>query len=711
MTSNEQFRGLVEETRHKRIQVRQLVAKGLRAAAEPDKSRLSGFVARTAAFSSRGGAEALQGDTVDFQPVSFLPIGARVQRAVGYVEVLAAGVSYSGTGFLISPDLLITNQHIIADASAARGAQVVFDRQADDSGRPKPTTSFLLDPDRCAIFSAEGELDYAIVAIGERIAGTANLSDLSFCPLSNRPDKHVIGMNVNIVQHPDGAPKLIAIRNNLLTYRTDTTLLYETDTDHGSSGSPVFNDLWEVIALHHYGEPFLHDSDENGRPIPQTVNEGVRISAIYQDLRSRVDQLDEDAGRLVRIALAYDQQPPGATGDRTLAPPRSSRPAPSASADLATRGGSETTGRDTGEQELTLVVPLEISIRLGAAANGSASVAAPRVGTLAAPAVPAPALRQLVSGAEKVSVDADYSNRKGYDPEFLPGLMVALPEPGPELAKQIATLRAGERNAGSGVLDYEHFSLVMNRSKRVAMFTATNIDGETYLSVDRKSGRVKDAAEAETWFDDPRISAGFTIGQPFYSAWSDYFDHGHLTRRSDVTSGSAKEAERANADTFHFTNCSPQHFLFNQSSEYWQGAEIYVLEQGVLAEGPKQRLCVFQGPVYADDVDRWADDVQIPSSFFKVIMWKGRQGPKAVGLIVDQLPLLDRKRSYVRVGTDKPIQVAQWRVSIADIASRTGLVFPQAVLDADTIGQAGAPPIGEARQAGIPIRSFADITL
>jgi endonuclease G len=716
MKSDGDFRDLVARTRPERLRVRQLITQGKWRSAEPDKARLSSYVARTAEFASPRGAEALQGDTVDFQPVSFLPIGTRVQRAVGYVEVMAAGMSSSGTGFLISPELLITNQHVIPDASAARGAQIVFDRQVDGAGRPMPTTTFLLDPDRCAIFSPEGVLDYAIVAIGARTSGTAALADLGYCPLSNRPDKHVIGMNVNIVQHPDGAPKLIAIRNNLLTYRTDTTLLYETDTDHGSSGSPVYNDLWEVVALHHFGEPFLHDRDENGQPIPQTVNEGVRISAIYTDLEARSATLDAGAAALVATALSYDRHAPASDGDRTLGPPCPSQAAtaPAHQAGEASRlptipsdtGGTAMTTRSQG-QELKLVLPLEISIRIG-----TPEVGAPLAETAPAdPALKAPEARDLVKGAEKISVDVDYSNRSGYDPEFIPGITVALPEPGPELAKQIGTLRAGEGNPDRGVLAYEHFSLVMNRSKRVAMFTATNIDGETYLNVDRRSGQVKNAAEGETWFNDPRISASFYIGQAFYSNWSQYFDHGHLTRRSDPTWGTPAEAARANADTYHFTNCSPQHFRFNESSQYWQGAEIYVLEQGLLAADSKQRLCVFQGPIYADDVDRWADDVQIPSSFFKVIVWKGREGVKAVGLVVDQLPLLDQKRSFVQVGTKKQVQVAQWRVAIADIAKRTGLVFPETVLDADTIGATAAPVVGEASRAGIPIRSMADITL
>jgi len=53
----------------------------------------------------------------------------------------------------------------------------------------------------------------------------------------------------------------------------------------------VLNDAWEVAALHHYGEPFLEKKDDNGQQIPVTVNEGIRISAIYRDLRSKLPAL------------------------------------------------------------------------------------------------------------------------------------------------------------------------------------------------------------------------------------------------------------------------------------------------------------------------------------------------------------------------------------------------------------------------------------
>jgi endonuclease G, mitochondrial len=724
MVTSNSFKDLVAATRDDRANVRRLVATGQWRRAEPDKLRLANFVGRSTSFNANKGAEALQGDTIDFQPVSFLPVGTRVQRAVGYVEVMAAGASTSGTGFLISPDLFITNRHVITDADVARGAQVVFDRQAGDSGRPLPTTTFLLDPDRFALFSGEEDLDYAIVALGERTAGAAEVTALGYCPLSNRRDKHRLGMAVNIIQHPEGAPKLIAVRNNLLTHRTDRTLLYETDTDHGSSGAPVFNDLWEVIALHHWGEPFLEQADDLGEPIPQAVNEGVRISAIYADLERRRDALSAGMRALVDVALSYDRQPPAATGDRTLGPPRPSIVIPAEVADGdsgvfgAGAGGDSSVGPRLGSEsftqgdsvmssaanggELKVVIPIEVTVRVG----GSGHVAATAAGdTAPAPLPPA----QLKAGAEKLKIDKDYSNRSGYNPRFIPGVVLDMPEPDAALKKQIAPLRAGEADAEKGVLDYEHFSVVLNKAKRIAMFTATNINGEDYLNVDRVIGRVKDGAEGETWYLDPRVSQTFYLDQSFYSAWSTYFDRGHLTRRMDPNWGTPEIAERANADTYHFPNCSPQHFRFNQSADFWQGAERYILEKGALANDSNAHLCVFQGPIFADAIDRYADDVQIPSSFFKVIIWKSDAGLKAVGLVVDQLALMDEKRTAIgQAGDDKPVKVNQWRVAIPSIEKRTGLDFSKAVRDADTIATAGQPSVGEAQ---ILLGSLEDIKL
>jgi endonuclease G len=695
MATSDRFKKLVEQTRNERARVRKLVATKRWKEAEPDRDRFRRFFSRIAPKVVPKGRESLQGDTIDFQPAWFLGEGAVRRRAVAFVEVNAAGKSSVGSGFMISPQLFLTNQHVIENEGAARGAQITFDRETGEDGRLGQISTFVLEPDRFALFSREEELDYALVAVGDRTAGSGELAEFGFCPLSDKPDKHVIGMSMNIVQHPNGFPKVIAVRKNILQARTDRTLLYETDTDHGSSGAPVFNDDWDLVALHHYGEPFLELKDDQGNAIPSNINEGVRVSAIYRDLEKQLATLAADRQPLLREALSYDKQPGTSKAGRPLSGPRPD----TSNRESATRPAEETV-MASSDQELRVVVPIEVTIRVGA---GGTVAEARAPGALAQPA------KALKRAAEKLTIDTDYANRSGYDPDFIPGVRIPLPEANAKLAKQIASLRPEEANAASGELKYEHFSVKMLKSKKIAVFTATNIDGETYLQVDRKTGEVTGGAEAEVWFSDPRISASFFLDQSFYSDWSHLFDRGHLTRRTDPTWGDEAEAERANADTFHFTNCSPQHFRFNQTAKFWQGVERFVLENGVLGEGPGKRLCVFQGPIFNTAIDRFADETQIPSSFFKVVVWKGKTGLKSVGLVVDQLTLLDEERKSLGQPKELPgVNVKQWRVAIKNIEQRTGLSFGNTVNGADTIGQGTQPTVGEAQVA---VTSFADIPL
>ena len=326
MLSNDARKALIDRVQAssvERSRVRDLAHSGQWMRADDDEDRVLGYLERMLGKKPLG-AESLQGDTVDFQSASFLPIGARIRRAVAYIEVVDAATAESGTGFMITPRLFITNQHVIADDAAALHAQITFDRESDETGRPRPATSFLLDPGAFALYSLQSELDYAIVAVGKRIAGDQSLSDFGYCPLSNTPDRHVLGMNVNIVQHPNGLPKMISVRNNLLTYRTGRTLLYETDTQEGSSGSPVFNDAWDLVALHHWGQPFLELKDDKGASIPNNVNEGIRISAIYEDLVSRLETLPPPQRALLSQALDATQAP--VSPPSLLGPPHPSAP-------------------------------------------------------------------------------------------------------------------------------------------------------------------------------------------------------------------------------------------------------------------------------------------------------------------------------------------------------------------------------------------------
>ena len=51
----------------------------------------------------------------------------------------------------------------------------------------------------------------------------------------------IVGQWVNIIQHPNGERKQLALRQNNIIDMLDDFLQYETDTAPGSSGSPTFS--------------------------------------------------------------------------------------------------------------------------------------------------------------------------------------------------------------------------------------------------------------------------------------------------------------------------------------------------------------------------------------------------------------------------------------------------------------------------------------
>ncbi|WP_425144932.1 DNA/RNA non-specific endonuclease [Deinococcus sp.] len=637
----------------------------------------------------RAGAEAIQGDSIDYLDVAFLTIGVRAALAVGQI-LAAGGRSPLGTCALISPELILTNNHVIGDVEAARDARVAFEYELDERTAPKVPTIFALDPERCFVTVSYETLDFSVIAVGTRLSGPRNLDQLGYLPLSDRKDKSAKGLSVNIVEHPNGWYKKLVLRENRIVARGLDTLHYEADTEGGSSGSPVLNDAWEMVALHHWGAPHLETKTVDGADIPVAVNEGIRVSRIVEELTRLVptlpaaqqpplvDALARGAASSALGAASTTPLPSAAEAVQTQRRTLMTEPRPEElTADLQTPAAPTIAGQPPATQTLRFVVPIEVTVRVLPSAPGLT----PQMQMQASPLVPASdSAAALTGGPERVSVDPDYSNRRGYDESFLSGLTLELPQPQGEMAGLVAPLLTPGRRAG--VLDYEHYSVSLRGDRRIALYTATNIDGAHYIPIDRKTGLPSAAAESgEQWFSDPRIDPRLTTGQDFYSANSSYFDRGHLTRRSDVAWGTVPSAEKANADTFHFTNCSPQHWQFNESSQYWQGVEQYVLEFGALID--HSRLTVFQGPILkASDPSYGA--VQVPLAFWKIVVRMVAGTPQASAFLVDQSQLLNRPRRGVRPATlTNAPQVDQFRVPISRIERETGLSFG-ALHDHDT---------------------------
>jgi V8-like Glu-specific endopeptidase len=182
----------------------------------------------------------------DFLPAWFLRVGFERARSVARVELSDGAQTWFGTGFMVSPGLLMTNHHVLPNLEVARQARVFFDDEDDEQGRQLSPQLFLAQPDR--YFLSNELLDVALVAVdGEpgRRWGTI--------PLRHRPSAIGAGARVNLIQHPRGGSKQIVIHGNEVVEVTDAAIHYLADTEGGSSGSPVFNDRWELVALHHRG--------------------------------------------------------------------------------------------------------------------------------------------------------------------------------------------------------------------------------------------------------------------------------------------------------------------------------------------------------------------------------------------------------------------------------------------------------------------------
>jgi endonuclease G, mitochondrial len=238
--------------------------------------------------------ERIIGEHNDLQPVTFLSRGAQVARTIGRVSQQRGGrLLPQGTGFLVAPRLLLTNNHVLPDVHLAAESVIEFDC---DPGTPDSAYVLVAtDPDR--LFVTDQHLDYSLVALRDLPDGRAPGEEFGWNQLISRQGKIVTGEPINVIGHPMGRTKEVSVRNNRLINQLEHFLHYETDTEPGNSGSPVYNDTWEVVALHHAGVPSTdddgnllkadkqpwHPSDGN-QAIHWVANEGARVSVLLAHL-------------------------------------------------------------------------------------------------------------------------------------------------------------------------------------------------------------------------------------------------------------------------------------------------------------------------------------------------------------------------------------------------------------------------------------------
>lgn len=317
----------------------------------------------------------------DMLGVNYLSLGNTASRSICRVRIRNENgrIVGFGTGFMISPRLIITNNHVLHNAEEASHSQAEFNFQDDDNNRPLQPVLFDLDP--TAFFVTNEHLDYSVVAIRDDGQGGTSLSSFGWLPLIEEEGKIVLGEPASIIQHPNGGAKRLALRENKIVDRLDDFLQYVTDTAPGSSGSAVFNDQWEVIALHRSGVPKRDAQnrilavdgsvwrEEMGETnIAWIANEGVRASRIVKDLKAQ--NLSEALSKLRDEMLNNKKSPQNLP--RPESRPQISRDVPKT---LKQGDGIGIPASINGEGAgATWTIPLTVTVQLGSpsyAHNGS----------------------------------------------------------------------------------------------------------------------------------------------------------------------------------------------------------------------------------------------------------------------------------------------------------------------------------------------------
>ena len=197
---------------------------------------------------------------------------------IGYTTVSG---SVMGTGFLIGPDLVMTNYHVIgplkAEPGQAGSAVLTFDYTLTSTGDSLGTTrtvglaaDWLVDclPPADGDVVAGGaaptpnELDFAVLRIAQKlgdeelfVSGMGHSPERKWVDLCQAEHSVTGAPGVMILQHPKGNPLKVAFGRVTSVVGDIGRLRYDTETQHGSSGAPVFDMKWRLVGLHHAGDP------------------------------------------------------------------------------------------------------------------------------------------------------------------------------------------------------------------------------------------------------------------------------------------------------------------------------------------------------------------------------------------------------------------------------------------------------------------------
>ncbi|MCC6510473.1 MAG: DNA/RNA non-specific endonuclease [Pirellulaceae bacterium] len=577
---------------------------------------------------------------------------------VGRIDHPAASLGYMGTGFLVQPDLVVTNRHVLQAIGAWNGRKwQLASGIAIDFGHEWNATSTLnrrlVDEVVFATPKAVNpyQIDHSVLDLAIlRLKPTAN-PPKQFFQLTTSKTWMYAGGTIFTIGYPGPPPATVPqslleqLFKSQYGYKrlapgvvmpagpANWTLAHDATTLGGNSGSVIISiDANGFAAGLHYGGQWSTPRENWGHILADVL-----------------DQPDQASGLSLREVL----QSYGATVRTDLQAP---------AAQPITPIPPQTTSRSPSKA--LPAYPVAVSTTLPAAAV-PASGTRSQAGSVSRPTIPLSSrfvtldsmkflgVRPGATRAESVELEAAgdgetpasvFEDRGGYDPEFLPGWTVLLPKPDGDMRH----LRRG----GTGTeLKYQHFSVILSASRRMPIITATNIDGAQSRRVPR----------IDTWRYDGRLDQADQWGNELYT--NNALDRGHMVRREDPVWGSLEIARRANIDTFHYTNSCPQMAGVNQ--RVWLGLEDYILKH---TRQDDMRISVFGGPYFSDD-DLEYRGALIPLAFWKVVAFQvDGDRPSATAYKVSQVRELSELEFVFSA-------YKTFQISIQQVMDATGIDF------------------------------------
>lgn len=595
------------------------------------------------------------------------PIRRQIEDAipsVGRIELPdSPWIPYGGTGFIVGDNLLMTNRHVGELFAAGLGlknlafrpgqsAAIDFKRetQSDASINLRVRDIVMIHPHWDMVILRVDGLPAGLASLTLSVLSPEELNDREIAVIGYpaRDERNDLALQDKIFSGVYNVKRLhpgrIRARETINSFgHLVKAMTHDSSTLGGNSGSAVLDVATGHIVGLHFAGIYLKanycvptfDLARDSRVVDAGLNFSHPIATTDEWLAAwRI--ADPEAPAAVPTSLS--QAAPTAVSVFPYSADRSQAPL----------------NLPANQTSVNFSIPLNITVSLGAIP--------------AQPVSDGPAVAN-VEGLKEPFVAGRLNQRQGYQPDFL-----ALDD-GQEVPLPTLTV-AGKRIAatlddGSIELKYHKFSVVMHKKRRLALFTVANVDWrkEVRLIDGRKPTRkeltgLRDG-DIEKWITDPRLPEDHQLPDLFFTKDNAAWDKGHLVRRDDVCWGkSLNDIRKANGDTFHTTNCSPQTAGFNRSAsgeDNWGDLENLVQKQSA-----SETATIFSGPVLADGDPSFVGrdshgiiSVQIPRKFWKIIVTKGDAGPEVFGFVLEQ----DLSQSDVEF-----IVPQAWRVYMSSVA-------------------------------------------